>query len=361
MNPKILPVTMLGTALLLGACGQAPVTTQQSIPNTSGMTSVTVSAPIGKAGLSTQGLARYGEGAIANVVKVKVYRNGSETPAHFNDSNTLDENGEHAYLVLTPETPSLNMLVPQGEYTLESIGLFDHDLEDTDVEGSFVAYGTQAETLTGNAPKVKQLKLHTLADADNSSFQPEQDMEFAPVNATFGTLLKVRSPSIDEDNGVPVPLSDYSVEYSFENAEGGPNSKLGSSVGTNNPEDTSAVLNGKATVNAWVATGEEVAEQKTFELTFSLPYYFSIGGTVTGVEDGGTVTLQNGADSKTVSNGTFNFMVKGGSEYEVVQNGSEPEGYSCIIDDGNGIALGNVTNIIVDCPPLPPIDPPVGP
>ena len=355
MNPKILPVTMLGTALLLGACGQAPVTTQQSIPNTSGMTSVTVSAPIGKAGLSTQGLARYGEGAIANVVKVKVYRNGSETPAHFNDSNTLDENGEHDYLVLTPENPSLNMLVPQGEYTLESIGLFDQDLEDEDVEGSFVAYGTQAETLTGNAPKVKQLKLHTLADADNSSFQPEQDMEFAPVNATFGTLLKVRSPSIDEDNGVPVPLSDYSVEYSFENAEGGPSSKLGSSVSTGDaPEDTSAKLKGIATVTAWIATGAEKAELKSFEepLTFELPYQheYSIGGTISGLYAAFPVTLSNGTDTLTVNeNGqfTFNQKVQGGSEYTVTVDGWP--NYNCTVTNGTGTANADVTDVTVTC------------
>jgi hypothetical protein len=75
---------------------------------------------------------------------------------------------------------------------------------------------------------------------------------------------------------------------------------------------------------------------------------YSVGGTVSGLV--GTVMLQN-VDGSTVSvaaNGAFNFNVLTGTQYSITVS-RQPTTQTCTVQNGNGTAAGNVTNIAVTC------------
>ncbi|MGB5223118.1 MAG: hypothetical protein WBN60_18955 [Polyangiales bacterium] len=80
------------------------------------------------------------------------------------------------------------------------------------------------------------------------------------------------------------------------------------------------------------------------------PVEVSIGGTVSGL-DGTLVLLNNGADDLTVSAaGAFTFATRiaSGTDYSVTV-GTQPEGQTCEVTNGSGIATADVTNVTVEC------------
>lgn len=80
------------------------------------------------------------------------------------------------------------------------------------------------------------------------------------------------------------------------------------------------------------------------------PGTHSLGGTVSGLN--GAVILQNsGSDSLTITaNGVFGFSlpVNSGASYSVSVS-SQPVGQTCSVSNGNGIASGAVSNLLVTC------------
>lgn len=80
--------------------------------------------------------------------------------------------------------------------------------------------------------------------------------------------------------------------------------------------------------------------------------YFSVGGSVSGLASGQSVVLRNnGGDDLTVSaSGNFAFattIVSGGA-YNV-SVAIQPNGQTCSVSAGTGIAVANVTNVSVSC------------
>ncbi len=78
---------------------------------------------------------------------------------------------------------------------------------------------------------------------------------------------------------------------------------------------------------------------------------YTIGGTISGVA-GGNATLQNngGDDLVLAGNGTFSFAttVLHGSPYLVTVSGNPP-GLECVVANGNGTAVAQVSNVTVTC------------
>lgn len=78
---------------------------------------------------------------------------------------------------------------------------------------------------------------------------------------------------------------------------------------------------------------------------------YHIGGVVAQLGPGDSVTLRNGTDSLVVAeNGNFVFptRVPHGSNYDVTVT-AEPVGKTCEVESGSGIALGDVSNVVVRC------------
>ena len=290
MNRKILPVMMLGTALFLAACGQAPVNPQGTPNSGATLTKLTVTAPLGKtqSKLNTQGLGRdpWGGGISANTVKVKVHK---QQPNASGTGYTLEQvkfskkgrdfvvnmDGDIEFLTMTQAQNTLSVMVTKGDYTIESVGLYDDNTEDTIVEGEFTAYGEQKNIdLEDDAPSVT-LQLHTLAGTGiNEDTEQEEVYAWfvAPrtsvvLDQTFDALFQLYS--VREGY---VPTADYSVEYNPDNFENGApvlgkGSKLGTKIkAAQTIPSQDSKLTGKAKVTAWVETGEEKAAQQTFDV-----------------------------------------------------------------------------------------------
>ena len=78
----------------------------------------------------------------------------------------------------------------------------------------------------------------------------------------------------------------------------------------------------------------------------------TISGTLTGLANGQNVVLQNnGANDLTVSSdGSFTFTtpINRNTNYAVTIL-AQPSGQTCTVQNGSGTAMGNVTNVIVNC------------
>lgn len=80
--------------------------------------------------------------------------------------------------------------------------------------------------------------------------------------------------------------------------------------------------------------------------------YVSVGGTVSGLASGATLYLwNNGKDKLAIgSNGSFAFslQIANGSGYQVLV-ASQPNGQTCTVSNGTGVATGNVNGVSVTC------------
>ncbi|ADV66042.1 hypothetical protein [Deinococcus maricopensis] len=257
----------LGLAALtlsLAACSQTPAAPAQS----SDLVSFTLTAPL--SAVRTQGLPLDDQGApVINTVDVRVY-DASGQPVLFNGQNVYQSGGAQQTLTLTRETPKTSVLLPRGTYTFESSGLA--------TGGEFLAYGKTALQDITATPAVN-VTLHTLAEEDAATFSSKLPASAAFTRDEFDLRLAVRSPSANNAHH-SVPLSDYTVSYDVVNDQGTPDATLGEllvssklgararALGTVDAQN----LNVRATVRAWVATGEHTAEQMTFTKTFTLPF-----------------------------------------------------------------------------------------
>ena len=83
---------------------------------------------------------------------------------------------------------------------------------------------------------------------------------------------------------------------------------------------------------------------------------FTLGGTASGLGSGKRVVLQNnGADDLSVTaNGAFTFAgrVQADKAYAVTVK-TQPEGQSCAVVQGSGVATANVNSVAVACANLP--------
>jgi len=111
------------------------------------------------------------------------------------------------------------------------------------------------------------------------------------------------------------------------------------------PGQTCSVRNSKGVVNKENVTNIKV------ECVNNGPYY-SIGGTVNGLNPGGQVMLSNNGNDPLFihSNGAFAFPtpVVSGGQYQVIVN-QMPPGQICTVSNSAGYATANVTNIQVEC------------
>ncbi|MFO1394219.1 MAG: hypothetical protein U1F09_10710 [Steroidobacteraceae bacterium] len=80
--------------------------------------------------------------------------------------------------------------------------------------------------------------------------------------------------------------------------------------------------------------------------------YVSIGGNVTGLASGKSLYLwNNGQDKLAVgSNGSFRFSLEiaNGSSYQVLV-ATQPDGQTCTVTNGSGVASGNVSSVSISC------------
>lgn len=99
-----------------------------------------------------------------------------------------------------------------------------------------------------------------------------------------------------------------------------------------------------------VSSGGGVANANVANVVVSCISYWTVGGTVAGLA--GTVVLQNnGRDDLAVSgNGSFTFgtALANGDAYNVTVV-AQPNGKTCAVTNGAGVATGSVTNVQVTC------------
>jgi N-acetylneuraminic acid mutarotase len=108
--------------------------------------------------------------------------------------------------------------------------------------------------------------------------------------------------------------------------------------------ESCSVTNGTGTVGGANVTGIEV---------LCTPNAYSIGGSVTGLNNGNSVVLlDNGGNATTVSGNhayTFSTQIASGSGYSVTVS-SQPTGQNCSVSNGTGTVLSaNVTNVTLSC------------
>lgn len=110
-----------------------------------------------------------------------------------------------------------------------------------------------------------------------------------------------------------------------------------------NPKQTCVITNGSGTVGT--SKVSNIAVVCTTET-------YTIGGTVSGLEEGDTLELQNNTsdDLSLTADGTFTFdtEIEDSSTYAVTVL-TQPTGKVCAVSDGTGTATANVTNISVVC------------
>ena len=113
-----------------------------------------------------------------------------------------------------------------------------------------------------------------------------------------------------------------------------------------------------ALVSLWVlgvsACGSDV-DDGAFTAPPPAANSYTVGGTVTGLNDGATLVLQNngGNNLSLTANGAFTFSnaVMSGTAYNVTV-ATQPTGQTCAISNGSGtIGSANVTNVVVSCTP----------
>ena len=311
MNRTILPVMLISTALVLGACGQAPVTQQQTPTNTGKLVAVKVSAPLGQnaAKLGPQALPGDGTGMpVVNLAKLKVYKHDGEAriPVSFNADNVFDPEGK-PYVKLTPENPWQNIMLPAGDYDMEVVGLVDSTPDDGEDTGAFLAYDTTTDYDGYGVVRVREtgdftwgsdgddevdLHLHTLVDPAASSLQAFTPRNVVTTDEQISLRLNLRTKTYDQapppvltavngpqvmfaaGSSLPVPSYDYEVQYGFDANIGGTFVSEGNAYGVKvkTPDSLDSEMGDltqfvtNAHVEAWVETGPEKAEYKKLEL-----------------------------------------------------------------------------------------------
>jgi hypothetical protein len=118
-------------------------------------------------------------------------------------------------------------------------------------------------------------------------------------------------------------------------------------VRTDPEGETCTVKNGSGTVGSSDVTNVAVT---------CAAETFTIGGNLSGRPAGTSITLEdNGGNDLTPSaNGAFSFtrLVTYGSNYDVTVL-VQPIGAECTVDRGSGVAIANVTDVIIACAPIP--------
>jgi hypothetical protein len=100
-----------------------------------------------------------------------------------------------------------------------------------------------------------------------------------------------------------------------------------------------------------IANGTGTATNNVTDITIVCSgVTYTVGGTTAGLT--GTLVLENnsGDDETIIANGAFTFdtPVASGATY-TVSIGSQPTGQTCVIGNGNGVLIANVTNVTINC------------
>ncbi|GGL93729.1 hypothetical protein GCM10010840_34650 [Deinococcus aerolatus] len=261
----LLAFTTLG--LVLASCGQqAPQ--PASAPTSGNMVTLTLASPL--AGFKTQGLPTGPDGrSTVTHLKIKV-KNAQGTYVQFNGQNVYQQNGAQTFLTLSSTQPNATVVLPRGTYTFENIGK-------DNVEGTFLAYGTNDGVDLTQGSSTINLQLHALADEGTTTFIDKFKWKSVATQETLDLRLNVLNAQ-----GTVVPTGDYSpVTYQIVDAQGqslsgvadvlAGSSKLGARVKVIGTTSTSALFV-KASTQAWQATGSETAAPTTFSKTFSIAF-----------------------------------------------------------------------------------------
>jgi hypothetical protein len=100
--------------------------------------------------------------------------------------------------------------------------------------------------------------------------------------------------------------------------------------------------------------GAAVSSSGTSSSGTSSAETYSISGTISGLTTAGLVLQNNSKDNLTIQSGSTNFSfataIKSGSTYSVSVQ-SQPAGIFCSIDNGNGTANSNISNVNIVCIP----------
>lgn len=261
-TPHLLAFTTLG--LVLASCGQQ---TQVPVP-TGDLVRLTLTSPL--SALKPQGLPTGPDGrSTVTYLKVKV-KNAQGEPVTFNGENVYQQNGEQAFLTLNSAQPTATVVLPRGTYTFENIGR-------ANIEGAFLAYGTNdAIDLTQGSTNIN-LQLHALASQDATLFTDKLGWKSVATQ----DLLDLRLNVLNAD-GTVVPTVDYTpVTYQVVNEQGDAlpgvadvlpgSSKLGARVKVIGTTGTSELFV-KASLQAWQATGPETAAPTALSKTFRIAF-----------------------------------------------------------------------------------------
>ncbi|GGL95396.1 hypothetical protein GCM10010840_36840 [Deinococcus aerolatus] len=232
------------------------------------MVTLTLASPL--AAFKTQGLPTGPDGrSTVTHLKIKV-KNAQGTYVQFNGQNVYQQNGAQTFLTLSSTQPNATVVLPRGTYTFENIGK-------DNVEGTFLAYGTNDGVDLTQGSSTINLQLHALASEGTTTFADKFKWKSVATQETLDLRLNVLNAQ-----GTVVPTGDYSgIDYQVVDAQGTPlngvaevlagSSKLGARVKVIGTTSTSALFI-KATTQAWQATGAETAAPTTFSKTFSIAF-----------------------------------------------------------------------------------------
>ncbi|ADV65995.1 RCC1 domain-containing protein [Deinococcus maricopensis] len=259
---RLPPLLFTTLALTLAACSQ-PTTA----PAPSGTTALTLTAPF--ATLGKQALPTDPSGASTVTAIIVKVRDAHGQLVHFNGQNVYQPDGAQDTLTLTTATPTAQVLLPRGTYTFENVGR-------TNVEGTFLAYGTNASVDITTTPTLK-LDIHALADAAQTTFVDKLGWTSVVTQDVLDLRLKVMNAE-----GTLVPTTDFDAPtYEIVDADGQPlsgvanvlpgSSKLGARVQAIGTTSTSELFV-KASVQAWQANGPDTATKFTLSKTFRIPF-----------------------------------------------------------------------------------------
>lgn len=242
-------------ALTLAACSHSTPPSPVAAQN---LVRLSLSSPLAR--VAAQGLPGAGGVGPVNHLKVKVY-DAQRSPVTFDGGNVYQQGGAQAFLTLSAEQPSIDVLLPQGTYSFENIGT-------AGAGGAFLAYGWNADQdLSGAKPSVN-LELHTLLDPDTLSLNTYLPTKYAFTQDVLDLRLQVQTPNAG-DGRLPVPLNDYQVTYAAPLGEVLGSSKLGARVKVIG-QTGAASIDTTATVSGYVADGAESARWRSVPVTRSV-------------------------------------------------------------------------------------------
>jgi hypothetical protein len=105
--------------------------------------------------------------------------------------------------------------------------------------------------------------------------------------------------------------------------------------------------------NVFKATGMIGEANVTNVTVICVPRTYTIGGTISGLNNAGLVLQNNGGDATSIPAGATSFAMttalQSGSAYQITV-GTQPTGLNCTVTNGSGVVAGaNVTNIQITC------------